>query len=105
VRTYLDGGLVVNGMLPGRPDDKFGIAFIHTRLSDRLRQLDREAIAQGVLTTPPRDHETNVELTYVAQVLPGWTVQPTITWVAHPSGTGVRLPDARVIGLRSVMRF
>lgn len=92
VRTYLDGGLVVNGMLPGRPDDKFGIAFIHTRLSDRLRQLDREAIAQGALATPPRDHETNVELTYRPRCCPAGPCSPPSPGWPTPAGPACACP-------------
>ena len=33
-----------------------------------------------------RDYETNLELTYVAQIVPGWTVQPVLTHIWHPSG-------------------
>lgn len=105
VTVYVDGGIVFNGLLPQRPDDKFGIAFIHTRLSGRLRALDLERIAQGKLTTPPRDRETNLEVSYAAKIVPGWTLQPAFTYVAHPSGTGVRYPDARVFGVRSTMQF
>ena len=105
VSFYLDGGIVFNGMLAQRPDDKFGLGFIHTRISNRLQTMDRELAAAGALATPPRDHEFNLELSYQAQLMPGWTLQPAITWVRRPSGSGVRLPDARVIGLRSIMSF
>ena len=56
------------------------------------------------LVTPPRDYETNLEFTYVAQIVPGWTVQPVYTSIWHPSGTGIRYPDAQVAGVRSIIR-
>ncbi len=70
-----------------------------------MHALDLDQIAFGSLMTPPRDYETNIEFTYVARIVPGWTVQPVFTYIAHPSGTGVRYPDAKVTGVRSVMKF
>jgi porin len=105
VDKYLDGGIVFNGLVPGRPDDMFGAAFIYAHFSNSVRALDLDQIAFGNLITPARDYEANFEFTYVARVMPGWTVQPVFTYIAHPSGTGVRYPDAKVAGVRSVMKF
>ena len=105
VDRYLDGGIVFNGLIPGRPDDMFGAAFIYAHFSNRVQALDQDQIALGTLTTPPRDYEANFEFSYVAQVVPGWAIQPVFTYIAHPSGTGIRYPDAKVLGVRSVMKF
>lgn len=105
VSTYLDGGIVFNGLLPTRPNDKFGAAFIYARFSDRLRAFDRDQVSFGALSTPPRDYEANLELSYVAQVVPGWTIQPVFTYIAHPSGRGIRYPDAKVVGARFQFTF
>jgi porin len=105
VDRYIDGGLVFNGLVPGRPNDMFGAAFIYAHFSKSVQAFDADQIAFGSLTTPPRDYEANFEFSYVAQIVPGWTVQPVFTYVAHPSGTGVRYPDAKVAGVRSVMKF
>jgi hypothetical protein len=32
-------------------------------------------------------------------------VQPVYTYIWHPSGTGIRYPDAQVVGVRSIIRF
>ena len=56
----------------------------------------------GAVTTPARDYEANLELTYVAQVVPGWTVQRVYRSIGHPSGTRIRYPDAQVAGVRSI---
>jgi len=103
--AYIDGGIVFNGLVPNRPDDKFGAALIYARFSDSLRAFDQDQINYGTLTTPPRDYEANFEFTYVALVVPGWTVQPVFTYIAHPSGTGIRYPDAKVAGVRSIIKF
>ena len=49
------------------------------------------------------DYEMNLELTYSAQIVPGWTVQPMLAYVWHPSGGD--WPNALVVGGRSIWRF
>jgi porin len=105
VNFFVDGGIVFAGMVPSRPKDVFGASVIYARFSDSVRGFDQDQINFGTLFTPPRDYETNLELTYVAQVVPGWTVQPVYTSIWHPSGTGIRYPDAQVAGIRSVVKF
>ena len=105
VDAYVDGGIVFSGLVSKRPDDRFGAAFIYARFSDSLRAFDQDQVNYGTLTTPPRDYEANFEFTYVAQVVPGWTVQPVFTYIARPSGTGIRYPDAIVAGVRSIIKF
>jgi porin len=70
-----------------------------------VRAFDQDQMNFGTLATAPRDYETNLELTYVAQIVPGWTIQPVYTSIWHPSGTGIRYPDAQVAGVRSVIRY
>ena len=105
VDAYIDGGIVFSGLVPRRPDDRFGAGIIYARFSDSLRAFDQDRVNFGTLATPPRDYEANLELTYVAQVVPGWTVQPVYTYIWHPSGTGIRYPDAQVVGVRSIVKF
>ena len=51
-----------------------------------------------------RDHETNLELSYQAQIVPGWIVQPNLQFVWHPRGDpGIR--NATVAGVRSQWRY
>src|SRR5262252_4870056 len=105
ISFYLDGGIVFGGMIPNRPNDRFGASVIYARFSNSIRGFDQDQINFGTLFTPPRDYETNLELTYVAQIVPGWTIQPVYTSIWHPSGTGIRYPDAQVTGVRSIVRF
>lgn len=88
-----------------RPDDKFGAAIIYSRFSNSVRAFDQDQISFGSLATPPRDYEANLELTYVAQVVPGWTLQPVYTYIWHPSGTGIRYSNAQIAGVRSIAKF
>ncbi len=102
VDAYIDGGLVFAGLIPRRPDDKFGASVIYARFSDSIRGFDQDRAIYTGVPIAVRDYETNLELTYMAQIVPGWTVQPDLKFVFHPSGNG---RDAIVTGVRSVWRF
>lgn len=112
VDFYLDGGIVFAGMLPGRPDDKFGASFIYAHMSDRARAFDRDTIAFSGFNQPVRDYELTFELTYQAQIKPGWSVQPLFQYIVHPGG---QVPDpispstavksGALFGVRSTIAF
>jgi porin len=102
---YVDAGLNFSGLVPGRPDDAFGVAVGYARVSDNARGFDIDA---G--TTPARDYEAVVELTYQAQILPGWTMQPLLQYIFHPGGSvpdenGARVRDAVVVGMRTTVNY
>lgn len=99
---YVDGGVVFAGMVPNRPDDKFGASFIYARYSDAARGFDLDRILAGN-SGFIRDYEANLELNYTASIVPGWTVQPVLTYVWHPSGDASR--NATVTGVRSIWQF
>jgi porin len=105
VNVEIDGGIVFAGMIPKRPNDSFGASVIYSRFSNSIRAFDQEQINFGTLSTPPRDYEMNLEFTYVAEIIKGWVVQPVYTYIWHPSGTGIRYPDAHVAGVRSIIRY
>jgi porin len=98
----VDGGIVFAGLSAARPDDKFGASVIYARFSHDLRANPINQIVPGI-PGPYPDYETNLEFTYVAQVVPGWTVQPVYTRIWHPSGQPGH--DAQVFGARSIMQF
>lgn len=100
---HVDGGLVFAGMLAKRPDDKFGASVIYARYSDAIRAFDRDQIMLSGKPGVVRDYEMNLELTYMAQVMTGWVVQPVVTHVWHPSGVSGR--NALVTGVRSIWRY
>ena len=106
IDVYADSGIIVAGLIPGRPDDKFGAGLIYAQFSDRVRQFDRDLINFG--TPPagkPRDFEANLELNYQAQIIPGWLIQPNVQFVWHPSGNDTRVNDAMVVGVRSFWHY
>lgn len=105
VDFYIDGGLNFAGLVPGRPDDSFGIAGAFARISPAARELDLEL---GI--TPQRQYEAVLELTYQAQLMPGWTLQPDLQYVIKPAGgvpngSGGVVQNAVVVGLRTTMSF
>ncbi len=113
VRFYLDGGLVFTGMVPGRPADIFGATFLYSEISKDARAFDREVALLSGLKQPIPDREITAELTYVAQVRPGWSVQPDVQYIFHPGGnvarpdgpSTVRIKDAVVVGLRTTINY
>ena len=90
INFYVDGGIVFGGMIPNRPYDRFGASVIYARFSDSVRGFDQDQINFGTLFTPPRDYETNLELTYVAQIVPGWTCIPAEPSIWHHRFGGPR---------------
>lgn len=103
--TFLNGGLNYKGPF-GRQNDSVGIGFGWLKISDTASNADRAA---GL---PPRTSETVVELTYQAQVVPWWIVQPDFQYVfnpgggiLNPNGSGQKVGSAAVFGLRSVVTF
>ena len=112
VNFFFDGGIVFSGMLPGRPDDKFGASFIYTNMSDQARALDRDTIVFTGLGQPLRDFETVIELSYQAVVRPGWSLQPVFQYVIHPGGhvpdpifPNLAVRSGPLLGMRSAISY
>lgn len=112
VDFYADGGIVFSGMIPSRPDDKFGATLLYSQISGRASALDSDQIAFSGVLRPVRDSELVMELSYEAQIVPGWTVQPDFEYVMHPGGN---IPDpamptravrnAAIFGLRTTVKY
>lgn len=103
IQAEIDGGIVFAGLWPARPFDRFGASVSHVRFSSGVRGLERDLIAYQGIAVPIRDRETNLELNYMAQVVPGWTLQTLVTFVRHAAGNPDR--NATVIGARSLVRY
>ena len=86
INFFLDAGIVFSGMIPSRPDDKFGASFIYANISGQARAFDRDVITYSGNEMPVRNYETTFELSYQAQIVPGWTLQPNFQYVIHPGG-------------------
>ncbi len=114
IEFYVDGGAGYKGLLPGRDDDVLGLAVAYARSSGDASNLDEDARRFNAIASPVRDYEAVVELTYVAQLKPYWTLQPDFQYVIHPGSnianpkdrSGTRsIDDAFVIGLRTTLKF
>jgi len=128
ISFYADGGLTYKGLIPGRPDDTFGVSVGYAQISERARKRDRDArlfAAAGAVdpetgefnyaggALPLRSSEALIEVTYQAQIIPGWTVQPDFQYVFRPGGNvsnprdpnGTAVKDAAIFGLRTTIRY
>jgi porin len=102
IDRYIDGGITFAGLIPGRPDDKFGASVIYAKFSNSVRAFDRDQVLFGA-SVPIQDFEANLEFTYQAQIIPGWLVQPDLQFIWHPDGNAAR--NAVVAGVRSIWRY
>jgi len=103
ISVQLNGGIVFAGFIPGRPDDRFGMGVVYSRFSSGVRAFDQDTINVSGVPGNVRDYEANFELSYVAQIVPGWTVQPDFQYIRHPSGIASR--DAKMLGVRTMLKF
>ena len=106
IDVYADGGIVFTGMIPRRPNDVFGIGVAYTGISDDASAFDRDSGLSVV-----RNHETLLEISYTAEIRPGWTVQPDFQYIWQPGGNvpdeqgNGAVADAVVLGARSTINF
>jgi porin len=110
INFYADGGLMYKGLIPRRPDDKMGIAAAYARVGDNARGLDADTGFFGNFFYPVRSGETMIELMYIAQLAPWWTLQPEMQYIIRPGGgvlnsDGSLRPNAWVVAIRSALSF
>jgi porin len=86
-------GLLLEGVLAGRPDTQLSFGINQAYLSRKYRLNAREA------GTPLRHAETGFELTYQHSLTPFLSVQPDLQYILHPSADPT-IDDAVVAGLR-----
>jgi porin len=106
VKYAYNVGLSGNGIVPGRPNDTFGIGWSRLELSDDLLPVLRRRFDIGL------DREDAVELYYnvavvksIGATLDLQVVNPALTKTASGSG-GVKNVDTAVVGgLRAFVRF
>jgi porin len=110
ISFYADGGLLYQGLIPGRPKDKIGVATAFARVGNNARGLDADTGLFGNFYYPVRSSEAVIEVMYQAQLKPWLTVQPDFQYIVDPGG-GVLNPDgtlrknAWVFAVRSSVSF
>ena len=99
------------GLIPRRPDDKIGVAAAYARVGGNARGLDSDIGFFGNFFYPVRSGETMVEMMYIAQLAPWWTLQPDVQYIIRSGGgvlnnsNGSFRPNAWVIAVRSSLSF
>jgi porin len=101
---YCDGGMTLNGLIPGRSNDLLGVATAYGNIGSGLRGFVEDENSFNGTNLPVPDFEQNIELTYAAQIAPWWSVQPDLQIVMHPGGSAA-IPNAVVLGCRTVITF
>lgn len=109
---YFDAGLTFAGLIPYRPNDAFGVAFGFAHISRYQSGLDQDTIAFTGEPMPIQDYEAALEITYQAEIVPGWTIQPDFQYIFHPGGNvpdpndpTQAVKDAVVFGVRTVITY
>jgi porin len=114
VDFYLDAGVTFKGPLPGRPDDTVGVAFAYARISPQAAAHESDVAAISGSPMPIQDFEAAIELTYQVKLAGNWSVQPDVQYIVHPGGNisdpgaanpASRIPNALVLGLRTMLKF
>lgn len=114
IDLYADAGLTFKGPLASRPGDSAGIGLAFGRVSSQAAANDSDVIAVTGMEMPVRDFEVALELTYQWQLAENWFMQPDLQYVWHPGGNisnpsiasgAVPIPNALVLGMRTMLRF
>jgi porin len=90
---FVDGGVLWEGIVPGRPQDVIGLYGVYGQTSSDLRQ------AQQTAGRPGQTYEAILELNYRIDVFPWLYLQPDLQGVIHPHATG-RVDDALVLAVQ-----
>ncbi len=101
-----NGGITLTAPLPGRDNDQAGLDFGVAHVSTRA------AAADAAAGLPRQGTETLLEVTYQAQATPWLVLQPDVQYVLNPAGginnpngSGKKLGNELVAGLRAVVTF
>ncbi|MBV9075984.1 MAG: carbohydrate porin, partial [Methylobacteriaceae bacterium] len=113
ISFYVDAGLAYKGLIPGRDNDTAGVSFGFAQISPRAAALDRDGIVFSGNPGFMRSYEAVLEVTYQAEIVPGWTVQPDFQYIFNPGGgianprdpLGRRIGDAAIFGARTTIRY
>ncbi|XSG81371.1 MAG: carbohydrate porin [Methyloligella sp. ZOD6] len=107
VDLYWEAGLTLTGMLASRPHDVIGIGYARTHISDDAAKAAADA---GETVIP--SHESLLEVSYIAEIVPGLNLQPNFQYFWNPGGhvpdpgnSAKAVADAAVFGLRTTVNY
>ena len=106
IKYSLSLGLVGKGVVPGRPNDDFGIGWARTEFSDDFVPYLRSRFDLGL------DHEDAIEVFYNVSVTPWLNISPSFQFISpaldrtlDSSGDFENLDDIYLAGVRIGVRF
>jgi porin len=98
-------GVSLTGMLPARPNDSLSMAYANGHFSRDSQDVEEW---EGEVK---RGFGAVLEITYQAQIAPGWMLQPDFQYVWNPStdtiveSGGKPVPNAIIAGLRTTINY
>ena len=96
--VQITAGGRINAPFKRRPNDRIGIGFIYSKISDPFRNFEAS------LGGPPLGSEKAFELNYSVQVTSYWLVQPTFQYHANVGGNPA-LSNTPILGFRTKIKF
>jgi porin len=95
---YLNAGLIYEGLIPCRPNDKTAIGLYSAWFSGSMRDAEQAA------HVPSQTNETDIELNHQVQLNPWLYLRPNIQYVIKPNGLN-RIANALVLGVEVGITF
>jgi porin len=95
---YLNGGLIYEGLIPCRPNDKTSLGMYAAWFSSSMREAQRAA---GLAS---QTNETDIEFNHQVQLNPYLYVRPNIQYVIKPNGLN-RIGNTLVLGAEVGITF
>lgn len=111
VDLFVQGGVTYKAPFAGRENDTVGIAASWAHIGRNASKLDTNTIGFTGQVIPVRRSETQLELSYQAQLAPWFQLQPDLQYLFNPGGgllnarNGRRVGDAVVLDLRASITF
>jgi len=111
VDVFVQGGVTYKAPFAGRENDTVGIAASWAHIGRNASRFDIDTIAFTGQVIPVRRNETQLELSYQAQLAPWFQLQPDFQYVFNPGGgllnarNGRRVGDAAILDLRATLTF
>lgn len=107
IDIYWEAGLMVTGITTYRPNDVFGIGFAYAGISN-----DEAAMQEADDAPVISDYEAMLEISYAAEIAPGWVLQPDFQYfwnpggrVSDPNNPSNPIANAAVIGVRNSITY
>lgn len=86
IDLYVEGGITLAGLINARPNDVMGIGLAYTHISDRASRLEQDTHFFNGTFGSVRSYETLLEISYTAEIMPGWSLQPDFQYYWNPGG-------------------